>query len=207
MRAAGAVSPTPTVAPIFAQPLPVHDEDAPPRGPRARLAFGPVPVAAAVRRDDAHAATRVAIGPLSPVVADTEVMPEEIVHATLHEIGSEELFVGAEAGGGVRLAPPRLLAPEDQLDADEAIDRLTALEAAPLARGERFCEHHTERNDGQCEGCTADNRRCRMRGRTVITQGSKEAMPLLWGEKFCAFHAEQYWATPPVDPGVMPTFG
>jgi hypothetical protein len=79
--------------------------------------------------------------------------------------------------------------------------------AAPLARGERFCEHHAERNDGQCEGFTADNRRCRMRGRTVITQGSREAMPLLWGERFCAFHAEQYWATPPVDPGVMPTFG
>jgi len=42
-------------------------------------------------------------------LVETEVAPEEIVHATLHELASDVLNIGAQAGGGVRVFPPKLM--------------------------------------------------------------------------------------------------
>lgn len=42
-------------------------------------------------------------------LAENEVQPEDIVHATLHALEEVEMDTGAEAGGGVRLPPPKLM--------------------------------------------------------------------------------------------------
>eukprot|EP00966_Prymnesium_polylepis_P042411 985272-Prymnesium_polylepis.1 len=49
---------------------------------------------------------------------------------------TSDLLAGYSGGGGVRAKPPFLLAPLDQLDAEEAaLESLAVLESAPLAAG------------------------------------------------------------------------